>query len=49
MMINKKSVLIFLAKLAEVYPIGNFKLAIKITLPDALPNQPGTQGKGCGV
>ena len=27
MMINKKSILIFLAKLAEVYPIGNFKLA----------------------
>ena len=26
-MINKKSILIILAKLAEVYPIGNFKLA----------------------
>ena len=27
MMINKKYILIFLAKLAEVYPIGNYKLA----------------------
>ena len=27
MMISKKSILIFLAKLAEVYPIGNFTLA----------------------
>ena len=27
MMINKKSILIFLAKLAEVYPVGNFNLA----------------------
>ena len=27
MMINNKAILIFLAKLAEVYPIGNFKLA----------------------
>ena len=27
MMINKKNILIFLAKLAEVYPIGNYKLA----------------------
>ena len=26
-MINKKNILIFLAKLAEVYPIGNFKWA----------------------